>query len=155
MALKPRLSSMFDEHTRSVYGFMRDRVARLGLFLPFTLAEFRAWLLKDVFRGSAENPIQCCYCREWMHAGNFVTEHRDPVCYGGGLGFENLAPACASCNTLKGRMSETAFRSLLDFLQTLPPRDANDMVGRMKNGAAYVRLQAGRRKSVAAAVRYQ
>jgi hypothetical protein len=152
-ALKPGLSGMFDEHTRAVYSFMKMRVERLDLFLPFTLAEFRAWLLKEVFSGSAEKAIQCTYCRDWMHAGNFVMDHKDPVCYGGSVGFENLTPACASCNTLKGRMAYESFLAFLRMIQTLPPRDVNDLVGRMKNGAAYIRVQAAARRMKSVAVR--
>lgn len=127
---------------------MGVRAERKGRVLPFTLGEFRGWLLETAFRGSPENPVACAYCQRWMNSSTFVTDHEEPIAAGGSFGLNNLVLACAHCNRIKGRMSGEAFRALLMFVQTLPAWDANDMLGRMKNGAAFI---ADRAKSVASA----
>jgi hypothetical protein len=152
-ALQSPLIRAFNEHVGGIYSWMDARAKRLHLFLPFTRSEFREWVLRDLFANSHASAVQCSYCSLWLHGGNFVVDHAEPVCYGGSLGFDNLVLSCAECNLLKGRMTEAGFRSFLGFLLTLPARDVGDMVGRMKNGAAYIREKAarGRRKSVATA----
>jgi hypothetical protein len=139
------VSGMFVTHTAAVYRLMTLRVERKygpGA-VPFSLAEFRQWLIVNKFDGNVEKPIQCTYCEVWMHAGNFITDHRDSLFYGGSPDLDNLDLICDSCNGGKGRMSAVGFRKLVEFSRLhLDARDANDMFSRMKNGEAYRRLKA-------------
>jgi hypothetical protein len=43
----------------------------------------------------------CAYCGEWVRFP--VLEHLVPVHHGGGTDAHNVVPACANCNTKKGR----------------------------------------------------
>jgi hypothetical protein len=141
----------FEKHTASVYGNMRARfaekkdargvVTRAGRPLPFTLREFREWLLAGAFRGSWDNAVKCCYCNTWLNAINFVPDHREPVKYSGGIGLDNLAICCEHCNLAKGPLSEDGFKRLCEFSLTLLPRDSADLFGRLKNGAGFLRLK--------------
>jgi hypothetical protein len=142
-AIKTGLEAIFDEHTRSVYWAMANRVKRkLKLTLPFSYAEYREWVL-DAFGGNWDSVIQCAYCTRLMNVQTFVTDHREPLKFGGAISLENLALCCEACNSAKGAMSEDGFRLLIQFsVEYLSPQDANDMLGRMKNGSAYLRLRA-------------
>jgi hypothetical protein len=149
-AIKVGLESIFDEHTRSVYYSMAKRVkAKLKVSLPFSYAEYRGWVL-DQFGGNWDSVAKCTYCTRLLNVQTFITDHREPLKFGGALSLENLALCCEDCNNAKGSMSEDGFRLLIQFtVEYLSPQDANDMMGRMKNGSAYLRLRAsmnGRRE---------
>lgn len=162
------LQAEFNKHTESVYGGMRARfgarkndqgeITRAARPLPFTLGEFRAWLLAGPFRGSCDNAVQCRYCRAWLNAITFVPDHREPVKYGGSLGLENIDLVCDACNLSKGVLSSAAFQSLIDLSLTFHPQDSADLFGRLKNGAGYLRLQIQargiRKKAAAASLHY-
>lgn len=142
-AIKTGLEAVFDEHTKAVYWSMATRVKKkLKLSLPFTYAEYRQWVL-EAFGGNWDSVIQCAYCTRLMNVQTFVTDHREPLKFGGSVNLDNLVLCCEDCNNLKGGMSEDGFRLLIQFsVEYLHPQDASDMFGRMKNGSAYVRLRA-------------
>jgi hypothetical protein len=142
-AVKTGLEAIFDEHTKTVYWSMANRVKRkLKLTLPFSYAEYREWVLA-AFGGNWDSVIQCTYCTRLMNVQTFVTDHREPLKFGGAIGLENLALCCEECNLMKGSMSENGFRLLTRFaVEHLHPQDANDIFGRLKNGSAYIRLRA-------------
>lgn len=140
---KVGLQREFEKHTETVFDGMKARAKKYGKLVPFTLAEFRAWLLAGVFRGSWDSAVRCAYnCNTWLNALTFVTDHREPVKYGGSFGLENLDVCCASCNTLKGTMSAEGFQKLIEFATVnLHPQDWSDMSSRMKNGAGYLKMK--------------
>ena len=69
----------------------------------FTSAEWRA--LVDSYDG------RCAYRGE---AGPLQVDHRIPLSRGGTNAIDNVLPACRTCNTQKGQMTETEFRARLD-----------------------------------------
>ena len=69
----------------------------------FTSAEWRA--LVDIYDG------WCAYRGE---AGPLQVDHRIPLSRGGTNAIDNVLPACRTCNTQKGQMTETEFRARLD-----------------------------------------
>jgi hypothetical protein len=161
-APKVGLQGEFETHSSTVYTLMTYRfreirsngvVTRPERRIPFTLEEFRAWLLREYFKGSWDNAVQCAYCRVWLNVLNYVADHVQPVKYGGSLELENLTLSCDTCNTTKGVMSAAGFRLLTEFATTLDPRDAADMFGRMKGGGAFIATKVFASKARAAAPR--
>lgn len=47
----------------------------------------------------------CYYCGIALDPFTFHVDHKDPKCNGGSNEIENLAPSCATCNTMKGGQS--------------------------------------------------
>lgn len=139
--VKVGLQREFEKHTETVYDGMTFRAKKYGKTVPFTLRDFRDWLLDGAFRGSWDNAVKCAYCNVWLNALNFVTDHREPVKYGGSFGIDNLDLTCEPCNCAKGVMSADGFRKLIDLSLQLHPQDAADMFGRMKNGAGYIKMK--------------
>jgi len=133
-ALKPQIDAIFDARSQVLYGSManRKRIKEAG-GLPFTLAEFRAWLL-DRLGGSVEGVVKCAYCTAWLNIAIFVPDHIDPLARGGSFGLSNLAPCCKSCNLRKGRLTAEGFKALIEFLLGLDPWDMNDVLGRLATG---------------------
>jgi hypothetical protein len=139
--VKVGLQTEFEKHTESVYKGMQGRAKKMGREMPFTLREFREWLLAGPFKGSWDNAVQCAYCRAWLNALTFVPDHVEPVKYGGSFGLDNLTLCCQPDNIAKGVMSADGFKRLLEFSTQLHPQDSADMFGRMKNGAGFLRLK--------------
>ena len=128
--------------TGSRYANMRRRFGEL----PFTLNEFRAFLIAML--GGAEGITHCEYCNcllslEGAHVGRdplcneLQLDHRVPVKeQGGSLGFENLAASCEPCNQQKGSMSYVAFmnlRSLANNPDLFTEIDRADLLGRLQS----------------------
>lgn len=53
---------------------------------------------------------RCYYCGQKLYLDEWTTDHIVPICKGGTHQFENLVPACASCNQLKGGMLLEEFK---------------------------------------------
>jgi 5-methylcytosine-specific restriction endonuclease McrA len=146
--VKVGLQASFERHTRIVYDGMAARVRRrCGLaVLPFSVAQYRDWLLTTVF-GSWDRAAQCMYCTQLVNVATFETDHLVALSCGGSVGLDNLGVCCAPCNRLKGALSADGFRRLIVFAtEELHPRDANEIFGRLKNGGAYLRLKMGTKK---------
>lgn len=57
-----------------------------------------------------QNGNKCAYCSIIVKSGvNLHMDHIIPLCRGGAHSIENLAPACATCNLKKGRMTAEEF----------------------------------------------
>jgi 5-methylcytosine-specific restriction endonuclease McrA len=126
--LMPRDRAMW-ERAQAQYNNMRYRFAekrskktrkiiQIGRPIPFTLSDFREWLLVQ-FGGRADGVAKCRYCPRILTALDFQIEHVDPAKQGGSLGLENLAVACEECNRYKGELSEKAFDMLRQFIRVL------------------------------------
>lgn len=87
-------------------------VRRRGRELPFTLQEFRRWVIEKVGMGTA----RCHYCPRSIDALTFEPDHYVPLELDGGIGLDNLVPACSDCNRLKGAMPPLDFIALMEFL---------------------------------------
>jgi 5-methylcytosine-specific restriction endonuclease McrA len=53
---------------------------------------------------------RCHYCGKELPAGKVTTDHKVPISRGGTDAPENKVPACISCNSAKGPMTEEEFR---------------------------------------------
>lgn len=149
------LQAIFDERVSSIYRGMASRVGekrgeggrivRPGRALPFTRSDLSAWTLACF--ESVDRAVPCAYCNAWLNVQTFCIDHEIPIAapWHGSLGLENLALACASCNRRKGRMSAEGFRLLVSWaLAALDRRDCADMLGRMANGGANLKVKLGR-----------
>ena len=152
---KPELQAIFDDRTASIFRGMAARVGekrgdggrviRAGRALPFSQTELGGWILARF--GSVERLAPCAYCNAWLSVQTFCVDHQIPIAapWRGSLGLDNLTLACASCNRRKGRMSAGGFRLLVSWgVTNLDPRDFADMLGRMANGGANLKLKLGR-----------
>src|SRR5208283_777876 len=94
-----------------------------GWELPFTRADFEAWVLKQ-FNGNPDSAIRCAYCNTFINAGSMVCDHKiSPkrrdladvlwlVEKRDVLEIQNLCLVCQPCNTLKGDLSPEEFAQL-------------------------------------------
>jgi len=146
-ALKPQIDAIFDARSRVLYGSManRKRIKESG-GLPFSLAEFRGWLLWVL--GTKEGLVKCSYCNALLTVATLVPDHEEPLAWGKtGLHVQilaaltNLVPACASGNLRKGKMSAKGFRKLVAFMvENLEPWDQNDVFSRLATGGEGAKL---------------
>jgi hypothetical protein len=104
-------------------------VTRFRRPLPFTLAEFRAFV--SGLLGESGNTL-CSYCGRRLDLSTLRIEHKIPVDRGGSFGFDNLCASCGPCNSRKGRMTAEAFTELLRFLSTLSDVDRIDVLQRLE-----------------------
>lgn len=114
------LTVAFHARTGSIFSSMqsrfkqkvdkRGRVMRVGRLVPFTLSEFRVWMLEKL-GGKPEGSVRCEYCNTPLFADTLRIDHKVPGSRGGSLGFDNLACCCARCNAQKGALSDTEFRA--------------------------------------------
>lgn len=119
-------------------GKRAGQVRRHGQQLPFTLAEFRAWVMERIGMGQAP----CYYCPRMIDVRNFQPDHYEPLELGGGHGLENLRVACEDCNRIKGAMPPQDFIALMEFLDTrLSQRGRDDVKKRLRSGAMGLRLR--------------
>jgi 5-methylcytosine-specific restriction endonuclease McrA len=153
MTLKDQMPLQVAFHTRtaSIHSSMQHRfkqklnkrgnVIRVGRLVPFTVAEFRAWLLEKL-GGKAEGSTACAYCRTPLFADTLRVDHAEPVSRGGKLGFGNLAVSCDRCNKMKGGLTASEFQNLKivlgDLLRSgqLHPAGFTDIEKRLCGSAA-------------------
>lgn len=51
----------------------------------------------------------CHYCHRFVSGEDATIDHKVPKALGGGNNWENLVPACSSCNGKKGMQSYESF----------------------------------------------
>jgi hypothetical protein len=133
----------------------RGRCRRPGAPLPFSLDEFRRFIL-DLFPDQNwHSTVKCSYYAAWnigcegeLHILNLQLDHRFPVARGGTLDLSNLAPCCANCNNAKGSLSHGAFLGLVQFCGQIPFPDRQDLMGRLQRSTRFIQGRAhSRRKS--------
>jgi 5-methylcytosine-specific restriction endonuclease McrA len=114
------------------------RLRKPGRELPFTLAEFRAWCKAKIGFGA----VRCHYCPRPIDILHFEPDHFVPLELGGGLGLDNLVPACEVCNRVKGAMPPYDFIALMTFIESnLSAVGRADVVKRLRSGAMGIRLR--------------
>jgi 5-methylcytosine-specific restriction endonuclease McrA len=121
----------------------KDKVTRVARPIPYTLAEFRAWVTAQ-FKGGPQWVTKCAYCEGKITLLTFCVDHDVPVGRGGSLGLANLAMCCQRCNNTKGQMTGRAFRQFMAGLATFPEADRNDVLKRLKMGGGGFRFMAGK-----------
>ncbi len=145
------LEKAFHVRSQSVYDNMRRRFAERKNIrgriiqhareVPFTLEDFRAWLIVEL-NGTPGGCGFCAYCRCPLTAESLRVDHKVPPQRGGGLGLENLAITCDSCNQAKGKLTPQEFdclkQGLDDFLRRgiLHPDGYKDIWSRLKGRLA-------------------
>lgn len=124
-------------------GIRTGRVIQVGREIPFTLDQFREWLLQQL-GGNHNGTCRCTFCPAVLDAINIGFDHLNPVSQGGSLGFENLTPCCDRCNRLKGRLTLETFKKLIAWLnaagkspQSMTLVDAMDIEKRLKGGGIF------------------
>jgi 5-methylcytosine-specific restriction endonuclease McrA len=111
-------------------------VRRRGRELPFTLHDFRRWVMEKVGMGM----VRCHYCPRSIDVLSFEPDHYVPLELDGGIGLDNLVPACSDCNRLKGAMPPLDFIALMEFLDTnISTVGRADIKKRLRAGAMGVR----------------
>jgi hypothetical protein len=113
--------------------------------LPFALEQ-----LRDLVRVALNEQIHCPYLPlEKLSVKNFSLDHKIPVSRGGRIAdLGNLLICSKSANLAKGEMTSEEFGNLvllmqggLEGLPPWPPASMNDVIGRLKAGAAVKRLR--------------
>lgn len=102
--------------------------------LPFDRYDMRTFMAKQV----GLNAIPCLYCGCAIDILSLTLDHITPVSRGGGLGFDNLGPACAGCNREKGELTQEEFLALRDFLRTLVPAAQSDVQKRLRGSGRFM-----------------
>jgi hypothetical protein len=123
MALKDQmpLTQAFHMRTASIHSSMvarfkqkenkNGRVIRVGRIVPFTLAEFRLWLLEQL-GGKPDGSTRCAYCTCPLFADTLRVDHKIPASFGGELSLSNCCCCCDLCNRAKGQLSAGEFMAL-------------------------------------------
>lgn len=102
----------------SIYSGMKARAKKVFMEVPFTLAEFRAWLgTKFNSAGAA----RCEYSGEWILVENFSVDHRQPLSRGGSFAMENLAVCSEKQNLRKGNMTKEEYAELTKHVSRYAP----------------------------------
>lgn len=104
-----KAQQIFMKRSLSIYGGMKERASKIGLPMPFTIHQFRGWLLER-FNGDVAGTTRCEYSDELLTAENFSVDHRYPVSRGGSFGMVNLSICAQKQNLRKGNMSETEYQ---------------------------------------------
>lgn len=81
--------------------------------------------------------IPCPYCGRAMDILSLTLDHIVPVSRGGSLGFDNLEPACDSCNRQKGELTKEEFVALRQFIRSLAPAAQSDIQKRLKGSGRF------------------
>jgi 5-methylcytosine-specific restriction endonuclease McrA len=142
--------SIFTKRSLTIYRSMKVRFAekrnkrghvrQIGREVPFTLEEFRSWLLAQ-FK-SVDAAIRCAYdCGAVLDVLNFHTDHKTPITRSGTLGLDNLALACEDCNRIKGELTAREYVALRQGLETFSEPARKDIYKRLKTGAGFLRLR--------------
>jgi hypothetical protein len=115
------LAVAFHTRTASIHSSMVKRFAsksnkngrliRPGRIVPFTLSEFRLWLLEQL-GGKPEGSARCAYCSCPVFADTLRIDHKTPASFGGDLWLSNCCVACDLCNRAKGQLSAEEFQAL-------------------------------------------
>lgn len=140
--------ALFLRRTYTMYRHMADRADEVPTSVPFSLDELRAEV--ELHLNTEDGPFgarDCRYCGDRLKPKTFSLDHRIPVDRGGSWDLSNLDVICEKCNRAKGTMTGEEFDAVLRVLRTMPERTMNDVLGRLKAGAALRRLTLVRRKA--------
>lgn len=146
--MTPIYSAQFKERARSLYESLRSRtrekknkngrITRKGYELPFSMEEFRAWLLATFH--SEDAPIQDKYTGEWITLYTCSMDHEIPLRRGGSPGLENLCPLAPANNNCKGKLTPDEFRFFRQCMHDMAARFGNtpvaDITSRMEKATA-------------------
>lgn len=129
-------------------GRQAGRVTQVGRPLPYTLDQFRDWLMQQ-FGGNPNSTCKCYHCPAVLDAMNVGFDHLNPVSQGGSLGLENLVPCCGVCNRIKGLLSLDTFQRLMRWLEhagqnfpgAMTIADRADIIKRLRGGGTFYKTK--------------
>lgn len=98
-----RVKAILTERSGTIYRHMKERAAKEYQAVPFTLADFRAWLLPKF---GVDGVTRCEYSGAQVLAEDFQVDHRQPTSRFGQWGFDNLAICTKAQNLRKGNMTK-------------------------------------------------
>src|SRR5258708_1782187 len=125
------------------------RLMRVGRELPFTLTDFRGWLIEQL-GGSTDGMASCAYSGVPVTALDLRVDHEVPTSRGGGLGLENLRIAADQANREKGQLTGEEYRHVIESLDGLlqkgliGPEGYKDVRKRLRGQAAIFRKKPGK-----------
>lgn len=135
--MKHRLGPKFYKNGKRA-GELRDP----GIELPFTLDEFRLWAKAQVFGGSFDKTVPCCYCHRPLNVKTIRFDHLVPIRRGGSPGLDNLGPSCSDCNAEKAVLLPDEYRNLDAWLfKNLSPESLQSVKRRLRTGDAFMRMR--------------
>lgn len=117
MTANPVIQILF-KRSASIYGGMKLRSKKQHRAIPFTLAEFRDWLLRQF---SPTGAGRCLYSGEMILVENFSVDHRFPVSRGGEFGLQNLTLCSEKENLRKGNMTEVEYAQFKQHVERYTP----------------------------------
>ena len=124
-------------------GFSTSEAARP---LPFTLEEFKEWLLGEAYSvqpsmlQEAVNPKVlwgCPYCGLDIFFIDLSIDHMTPISRGGSYALRNLSPCHATCNRAKGPLSRDEFLDLIEYLRVQSDLVHRDIMTRLNFGTTH------------------
>lgn len=116
-AVRPDVYAIFLKRSSSIHSGMVQRAIEQYKKVPFTVAEFREWLLGIFDHGFA---ARCEYSNVIITVENFSVDHKQPVSRGGVFGFANLALCTMEQNLRKGNMTVAEYMRLVAAVNSLP-----------------------------------
>lgn len=115
-SIKARASRLLADH--------RKRAKQDGATLDYDLP-----MLVDLIQRVA----RCYYCLAPL-SFEISLDHMQPIARGGRHAWDNLAPCCQRCNSLKGLLTEREFHDLLTQLALWHPAARQDVERRLLAG---------------------
>jgi len=106
------------KRSASIYNGMKARAEKIHLKMPFSLEEFRDWLLQ---RFSNAGVGVCGYSGLMVLVEDFSVDHRFPVSRGGEFGLQNLTICSDKQNLRKGNMTEVEYRQFKQHVERYAP----------------------------------
>ena len=122
---RSKLVEILNRRSGSIYKGMAARAAKQFINMPFTLAEFRDWLL---MKFGPNGEARCEYSGEMILVENFTVDHRRPISRGGSFDLDNLALCSEKHNLRKGNMSKVEYQAFKDFLVIHLPPEVQDSI---------------------------
>ena len=119
-----KAQARFMSRSRAAYRLICKRAP-----VRFTLEKLR----EEIQRAIGES---CRYCGKIITAKNFSPDHFVPLSRGGSAQIANIDIICLKCNHEKGMLMYQEFRALLDTLFNMDSVAQQDVLGRLRLGAA-------------------
>ncbi len=106
---RSKWEQVFNRRSCRIFNGMKARAKERHVSVfPFSLDDFRAWLLER-FGGKPDGITRCQYSGDILLAEDFSVDHRFPVSRGGEFGLQNLAICSEKENLRKGNMTEVEY----------------------------------------------
>lgn len=115
---RSKLIEILHRRSGKIYNGMKARAAKQYSKMPFTLAEFRDWL---VMKFGPNGEARCEYSGEMILVENFSVDHRRPLSRGGCFTVGNLALCSEKQNLRKGNMTKEEYDQFCSHVSRYAP----------------------------------